>query len=177
MFKTTLFATCPWQSCRTLTPKRTTKEPESHWKVAKFNIQGGDHNVTIDAKHGSWTSQRAVRQRDTQQKGSLQLGFVWGINVTQFSCCNVSNGFSGSDYSGDVPTFHSGWPWQKRDDVKPSCPHTKTGVVYPLWGGRKPGWRMTSVLRKHWMCPCHFKWNGWNGWFPSMWATYIKCRM
>lgn len=35
-----------------------------------------------------------------------------------------------------------GWSWQKRRDIKPSCPHIKTGIVYPLRGERKQpgGW-------------------------------------
>lgn len=61
--------------------------------------------MTTDANHVLWTSQRAVRQRVSQQKASLQPGFVWGVNVLQFSCCYASNGFSASDHCGNVSTF------------------------------------------------------------------------
>lgn len=92
--------------------KLTPKEPQRSWNpTGKWpNLtyrRRKNHDVTIDAKHGLWTSQRAVRQPDTQQKGSSQLSFVWGMNVTQFSGCIASNGFSGSDYSGGESTFHS----------------------------------------------------------------------
>lgn len=99
---------CQRQTWMTLTPK----EPQRSWNPTGKgpNLtyrREKNHDVTIDAKHGLWTSQRAVRQPDIQQKGSSQLSFVWGMNVTQFSCCIASNGFSGSDYSGDESTFHS----------------------------------------------------------------------
>lgn len=83
-------------------PQRN-ENPTGKWS----NLTYRKHDVTTDAKHALWTSQRAVCQRDTRQKVSLQLSSVWGINATQFSCCNASNGFSGSDYSGNMSTFHS----------------------------------------------------------------------
>lgn len=66
--------------------------------------------VTIDVKHGFWTSQRGILQHNTQQKKPFTIpkNFVWGLNVTQFSRCKASNGFSDSDYSGNVSTFHAG---------------------------------------------------------------------
>lgn len=83
-------------------PQRN-ENPTGKWP----NLTYRNHDVTIDAKHVLRTSHRAVCQRDTQQKVSLQLSFVWGINVIQFSCCNASNRFSGSDYSGNMSTFPS----------------------------------------------------------------------
>lgn len=71
--------------------------------------------MTIGAEHSVWTSQRAVHQRNTQQKVSLELGSVWGRNVRQFSCGNVSNGFPSSDYSGSISTFHSAADLDRKD--------------------------------------------------------------
>lgn len=102
----TVYAVCQQQSSVKLTPQTNHKGMRIPLENGK-NLTYRKHDVTTDAKHVLWTSQRAVCQRDTQQKGSLQLGSVWGINATQFSCCNASNGFSGSDYSGNMSTFHS----------------------------------------------------------------------
>lgn len=125
--------------------------------------------MTIDAKHGLWTSQRAVRQPDTQQKGSSQLSSVWGMNVTQFSCCIASNGFSGCDYSGNESTFHSVADLDRQDVMSKH-------LVLP----QRPKLFLSEVEEnrlkddKTTLCQCELKWDGNDS--PPRGQPISKCR-
>lgn len=125
--------------------------------------------MTIDAKHGLWTSQRAVRQPDTQQKGPSQLSFVWGMNVTQFSCCIVSNGFSGSDYSGDESTFHSVADLDRQDVMSKHLvlPHRLELFLSEVEENRLKDDKTT-------LCHCELKWDGNDS--PPRGQPISKCR-